>query len=95
MERKICAIGVRCSRWITMHGFAFNMNTDLNYFQYIIPCGIEHKQVTSLSRELGRPVDEREVKDLVKHYFTEVFGIEWAEWAKEPQAAKVPLHALG
>ncbi|MBL0033162.1 MAG: lipoyl(octanoyl) transferase LipB [Bacteroidetes bacterium] len=60
--RKICALGVRCSRWVTMHGFAFNVNTDLNYFNYIIPCGITDKQVTSMEKELGRKVDIEEVK---------------------------------
>ncbi len=74
-ERKICAIGVRCSRWVTMHGFAFNVNTDLSYFDYIIPCGIRNKQVTSLEKELGHTVPMDEVKQKVKHYFEEVFSI--------------------
>jgi len=86
-ERKICAIGVRCSRWVTMHGFAFNTDTNLDYFQYIVPCGIEHKQVTSLSKELGRPVDAQELKDLVKHHFAEVFDAEFAEPATAPPAS--------
>ena len=60
--RKICALGVRCSRWVTMHGFAFNVNTDLNYFNFIIPCEITDKQVTSIEKELGRKVDIEEVK---------------------------------
>lgn len=75
-ERKICAMGIKCSRWITMHGFAFNVNTDLNYFNYIVPCGIQHKQVTSLQKELNRDVDFNEVKEKVKFYFEKVFDVE-------------------
>lgn len=73
-ERKICAMGIKCSRWITMHGFAFNINTDLSYFDFIVPCGIENKQVTSLQKELGREVDFEEVKRKVKLNFEKVFG---------------------
>jgi len=75
-ERKICAIGVRSSRWITMHGFALNVNTNLDYFNFIIPCGIQNKQVTSLQKELGRPVDMEEVKEKVKRNFEKVFDAE-------------------
>ncbi|WP_278554487.1 lipoyl(octanoyl) transferase LipB [Elizabethkingia bruuniana] len=75
--RKICAMGVKASRWVTIHGFALNVNTDLRYFEYIIPCGIKDKQVTSLKRELEREVDMEEVKLKIKKHFQEVFQIEW------------------
>ena len=73
--RKICALGVRCSRWVTMHGFAFNVNTDLSYFNHIIPCGIRDKSVTSLEKELGRKLDMEEVKDKLKKNISGIFGM--------------------
>lgn len=75
--RKICAMGVRCSRWVTMHGFAFNVNSDLSYFKNIIPCGIDDKDVTSMERELGAPVNMEEVKRLLKQNIALQFGYEY------------------
>ncbi|MGX5819615.1 lipoyl(octanoyl) transferase LipB [Chitinophaga lutea] len=74
--RKICAMGVRCSRWVTMHGFAVNIQTDMGYFSNIIACGIADKQVTSLDREIGRAVPLGEVREKITRYFGEVFEAE-------------------
>ena len=71
--RKICAMGVRCSRWVTMHGLAFNVNVDLNYFNNIIPCGIKNKAVTSLNKEVGRDVSMIEIKEKLKTNFCKLF----------------------
>lgn len=75
--RKICAIGIKCSRYVTMHGFALNVNTDLNYFNYINPCGFVDKGVTSIAKEVGHEVPMDEVKSVVKRYFAELFGMEF------------------
>ncbi len=74
--RKILALGVRASRWVTMHGWAFNVNTDLDYFKHIIPCGIDDKDVTSLQNELGKSVPMEEIKAKTKRYFQEIFDVE-------------------
>ena len=73
--RKICAMGVRCSRWVTMHGFALNVNTDLSYFNHIIPCGIQHKQVTSIEKETGKKISVLEVKEILTKKFEEIFEV--------------------
>lgn len=74
--RKICALGVKSSRWVTMHGFAFNVNANINYFNNIVPCGISDKAVTSLHLELGRSVDESEIKEKVKNHIFDLFEME-------------------
>lgn len=73
-DRKICAIGIKVSRWITMHGFAFNINTDLSLFNGIVPCGISDKEVTSLSKELSREITLTEVKEKIIHHFMNEFN---------------------
>lgn len=78
-ERKICAMGVRASRWVTMHGIGFNINADLNYFNYIIPCGIEDKNVTSLAKELGRPIDIVEAKARLQKNIASVFNLRYVQ----------------
>jgi len=77
MPRKICAIGVKSSRWVTMHGLAMNVNTDLSYFGSIIPCGIDDKAVTSLQQELGREIPLREAGEKLKQHLGDLFEIEW------------------
>lgn len=74
-NEKICAMGIRCSRWVTMHGFALNVNTDLRYFNNIIPCGIDDKAVTSLQNILGKEIDAEEVKKKIIRHFEKVFDV--------------------
>lgn len=75
--RKICALGVKSSRWVTMHGIGFNINTDLNYFNHIVPCGIQDKAVTSLKKELGKEIHFLEVKNLLKENLSAVFDFDF------------------
>lgn len=77
--RKICAMGVRCSRWVTMHGFAFNVNADLEYFKNIVPCGIDDKDVTSMQHELGKQVSMEEVKEKLKANIARLFEMDLLE----------------
>lgn len=77
--RKICAMGVKSSRWVTMHGLALNVDTDMNYFNNIVPCGIEDKSVTSLSKELGRKIPMDEVKEKLKINLANVFDYDYYE----------------
>ena len=77
--RKICAIGVKCSRWVTMHGIGFNINSNLDYFKHIVPCGIEDKSVTSLQKEINQKIDMKELKLRFKKNFKILFGINWVD----------------
>ncbi|HET8753606.1 MAG TPA: lipoyl(octanoyl) transferase, partial [Salinimicrobium sp.] len=87
--RKICAMGVRASKWVTMHGFAFNVNANLDYFDYIIPCGIKDKAVTSLNVELGvAEVPIEEVKEKIKRHFSILFEAEFIEGSVTVEIAK-------
>jgi len=91
-ERKICAMGVHCSRWVTMHGFAFNLNVDLDYFGHIVPCGIRDRGVTSLAEERGGPVDPDDVRAAVVRHFGEIFEAEVE--VLDPSDARVALRDL-
>ena len=74
-KRKICAIGVKMSRWVSIHGFALNVNTNLNYFEHIVPCGIDDKGVTSMEKELGTKIPLQEVADVLAKSFEQCFDI--------------------
>lgn len=90
--RKICALGVKTSRWVTMHGFAFNIHPDLSYFGHIIPCGITDKKVTSMQQELGYVPDMDEVRERVEHHLLEVFGLTSLKKDKEEFITGLKLH---
>jgi lipoyl(octanoyl) transferase len=78
--RKICALGVKSSRWVTMHGIGFNVNSDLNYFSHIIPCGIDDKAVTSMQQELGKELDLKGVSSVLKNKLAQLFEFELTDW---------------
>lgn len=84
-DEKICAMGLRCSRWVTMHGFALNVNTDLTYFNHIIPCGINDKNVTSLEKLIGQKIDPEEVKNIILEKFTEIFNVNFQKQNNYPK----------
>jgi lipoyl(octanoyl) transferase len=78
-SRKICAMGVKASRWVTMHGLALNVNNDLSYFENIIPCGISNKSVTSIQKETGRDISLNQVTKIITQHFIEIFSAELVE----------------
>ena len=79
VPRKICAMGVRCSRWVTMHGIALNVNTDLTYYDYIVPCGIQDKGITSIQKEIGKQLDMQHVKEALLKKFEKHFALNLIE----------------
>ena len=81
--RKVAALGVKSSRWVTMHGFAMNINTDLQFFDLIVPCGIQGRGVTSIAREVGHPVDFQEVQQKMNGHLADLFGWEQASFSKD------------
>lgn len=87
-DKKICAMGIRCSRWVTMHGFALNVNTDLGYFDHIVPCGIENKEVTSLSKLLHRTIEPVQVKKHLLNHFSEIFDVDVVQNRQKPEPLK-------
>lgn len=86
-DKKICAMGIRCSRWVTMHGFALNVNTDISYFDHIVPCGINNKQVSSLSKLTGTTIDPDEVKSVIIKHFGKIFGVKMNMISGQPAAS--------
>jgi lipoyl(octanoyl) transferase len=94
-NRKIAAIGIKVSRWITMHGFAFNINSDLSFFNGIVPCGIFNKEVTSLSKELNTIIDLQEVKSLLVANFKEYFGYDSVNTISKEEILSLHLTAKG
>lgn len=87
-DEKICAMGIRCSRWVTMHGFALNVQTDLSYFDHIVPCGIKNKSVTSISMLLNGPVELSDVKKSITTHFENVFDIKMNVMPQKPEHDK-------
>lgn len=87
-DEKICAMGLRCSRWVTMHGFALNVNTDLSYFDNIIPCGIEGKNVTSLEKLIGKNIEPDKVKKILLEKFSEIFDVNIQRHYNQPSRDK-------
>ncbi len=86
-DKKICAMGIKCSRWVTMHGFALNVNTDLSYFDHIVPCGIRNKKVTSLADLLGKYIDPEFVKEKIMRHFEDVFSAKLKRAHAQPEEA--------
>ncbi len=87
-DEKICAMGIRCSRWVTMHGFALNVKTDLSYFDHIVPCGITNKSVSSMSKLLNKPIELDDVKNSITKHFGDVFDVKINLMPQKPEHDK-------